>query len=132
MGDAITDAVFTLGGWPLPTVARHGVASGLQLADFDLSPQAPYLTVKRNYQNLDAFNRSFLAVPNLLFTRPFRVAGPIGTQVKALQTCLRQQLDALQEGRFQAAWKEIRDVDNQSGVPRFATDAAVAAKATKP
>lgn len=83
--------------------------------------QAPYLTVKRNYQNLGAFNRSFLAVPNLLFTRPFKPAGPIGTQVRALQTCLPQKLDALQEGRFQAAWKEMKDPDNVLGLLRWRT-----------
>jgi TRAP-type uncharacterized transport system substrate-binding protein len=126
-------AVFTLGGWPLPAVVRHGAAAGLQLAEFDLGAQAPYLTVKRNYQNLDAFNRSFLAVPNLLFTRPFRVSGPAGTQVRALQTCLRQKHYSLQEGRFQAAWKEIKDPDNVLGLPRFGAAAPTgAAKAAKP
>ena len=64
-------AVFTLGGWPLPSVARHKLASGLMLAEYDLEPRPPYLVVKRNYQDLDAFNRNFLAVPNLLVTRPF-------------------------------------------------------------
>lgn len=123
-------AVFTLGGWPLPSVARHGVATGLQLVEFDLTAQAPYLTVKRNYQNLDAFNRTFLAVLNLLFTRPFKPAGPLGTQVTALQGCLRDKLDALQEGRYQAAWKEIKDLDNAYGVQRYASAAAAPARRT--
>ena len=125
-------AVFTLGGWPLPSVARHTVSAGLVLVDFDLAPQTPYVVVKRNYQKLDAFNRSFLAVPNLLVTRPFKSTGAIGKQVAALQTCLRQHLDELQEGRFQAAWKEIKDPDNTFGVTRFSSGAtsktAVAAK----
>lgn len=112
-------AVFTLGGWPLPTVARHTVANGLALVDFDLSPQAPYLTVKRNYQKLDAFNRTFLAVPNLLLTRPFKVSGVIGKQVLALQACLRGRLEELQEGRYQSAWKDVKDPDNTLGAPRY-------------
>ena len=109
-------AVFTLGGWPLPTVARHTIAAGLTLVEFDLSPQAPYVVVKRNYQKLDAFNRTFLAVPNLLLARPFKVSGAIGKQVIALQGCLRQRLDELQEGRYQAAWKEVKDIENTYGV----------------
>ncbi len=125
-------AVFTLGGWPLPSVARHTVASGLVLADFDLTPQSPYVAVKRNYQKLDAFNRSFLAVPNLLVTRPFKTAGPIGHKVSALKTCLRQQMDALQEGPYQPGWKEIKDLDNTHGVASFPAATHVAAKAVKP
>lgn len=126
-------AVFTLGGWPLPTVARHSVATGLVLAEFDLSPQSPYITVKRNYQKLDAFNRTFLAVPNLLLTRPFRPTGAIGKQVGTLQACLRQHLDELQEGRYQSAWKDIKDPDNTYGVPRYpGTSTAPVARSLKP
>ena len=126
-------AVFTLGGWPLPSVARHTVSAGLVLVDFDLAPQTPYVVVKRNYQKLDAFNRSFLAVPNLLVTRPFKSTGAIGKQVATLQTCLRQHLDELQEGRFQAAWKEIKDPDNTFGVTRFSSGAtSKTAAAAKP
>lgn len=122
-------AVFTLGGWPLPTVARHTVANGLVLVEYDLPPQAPYIIVKRNYQKLDAFNRSFLAVPNLLLTRPFRSSGALGQQVKALQACLRQNLDELQEGRYQAAWKDVKDPDNSHGVAMFTAKAPVATAA---
>lgn len=125
-------AVFTLGGWPLPTVARHTVSAGLTLVEFDLSPQAPYVVVKRNYQKLDAFNRTFLAVPNLLLTRPFKAGGAIGKQVSVLQSCLRQRIDELQEGRYQAAWKEIKDVDNTYGVAAVTTRPAQNAKAAKP
>ena len=125
-------AVFTLGGWPLPTVARHTVANGLVLAEFDLTPQSPYITVKRNYQKLDAFNRTFLAVPNLLLTRPFRTTGAIGKQVGTLQVCLRQHLDELQEGRYQSAWKDIKDPDNTYGVARLsALPSTPVARSTK-
>jgi TRAP-type uncharacterized transport system substrate-binding protein len=113
-------AVFTLGGWPLPAVSRHDRGSGLQLVDFDPTPQPPYVTVKRNYQNLDAFNLNFLGVPNLLVTRPFKAGGAMANRVRTLGACLRQHLDELQEGRFQAGWKEIKDPDQVYGVTRFA------------
>jgi TRAP-type uncharacterized transport system substrate-binding protein len=113
-------AIFTLGGWPLPSVARHKTGSGLQLAEYDLAPQAPYLSVKRNYQDLDAFNLKFLGVPNLLVTRPFRSGGAMAGRVAALQHCLRQHLDELQEGRYQPAWKEVKDSTQHHGVAPFA------------
>jgi hypothetical protein len=113
-------AVFTLGGWPLPSVARHKYGSGLMLAEFDLEPRKPYLVVKRNYQDLDAFNRSFLAVPNLLVARPFRVGGAANQRVASLQACLTQHLDELQEGHYQPTWKEIKDLGELHGVAAFA------------
>ena len=109
-------AIFTLGGWPLPAVARHRVGSGLALVDYDLPPLAPYLAVKRNYQELDAFNLSFLAVPNLLVARQFRAGGAMAARVATLQTCLRQQLDRLQEGRYQPGWKEVKDATLTFGI----------------
>jgi len=112
-------AVFTLGGWPLPSVARHKLASGLMLAEYDLEPRPPYFVVKRNYQDIDAFNRNFLAVPNLLVTRPFRAGGPASKRVATLQTCLVQHLDELQEGHYQPVWKEIKDLNNLHGVAAF-------------
>lgn len=112
-------AVFTLGGWPLPSVARHKYGSGLMLAEYDLEPRAPYLLVKRSYQSLDAFNRNFLAVPNLLVTRPFRPGGAAHQRVADLQACLTQRLDELQEGHYQPTWKEIKNVSELYGVAPF-------------
>jgi TRAP-type uncharacterized transport system substrate-binding protein len=109
-------AVFTLGGWPLPAITRLPSNGGLMLADYDLVPPAPYFKVKRNYQNLDAFNLNFLGVPNLLVSRAFKAGGSMGTLVGALRTCLREHLDELQEGRYQAAWKEIKDPGATYGV----------------
>jgi hypothetical protein len=77
------------------------------------------LVVKRNYQNLDAFNMRFLGSPNLLVTRPFKPNGEMGKRVAALQSCLLKHLDELQEGRFQAAWKEIKAPSDTLGVPRY-------------
>jgi TRAP-type uncharacterized transport system substrate-binding protein len=113
-------AVFTLGGWPLPAVSRHGLDSGLQLVDFDLAPQKPYVPVKKNYANLGAYNLNFLGVPNLLVTRPFKPGGAMANRVSALGACLRQHLDELQEGQFRPGWKEIKDTDEVYGVRRFA------------
>jgi hypothetical protein len=112
-------AIFTDGGWPLPSIARLKGDSGLQLVDFNLTPKAPLLVVKRNYQNLDAFNVRFLGSPNMLVTRPFKPNGEMGRRVAALQSCLLKHLEELQEGRFQAAWKEIKMPTDTLGVSRF-------------
>jgi hypothetical protein len=121
-------ALFTLGGWPLPNVSRLKTANGVQLVSFNLKPPIPYLAVKRNYQNLDAFNFNFLAVPNVLLTRPFKPGGPIAAKVATLQSCLKQQLDALQEGRYQPSWKEIKDVSASYGVTAFAASTKLVSK----
>ncbi len=117
-------AVLTLGGWPLPVVARQRLASGLMLADFDLQPNAPYAVVRRSYQSLDAFNLRFLAAPNVLVTRPFKPDGTVWRRVNALQRCVLQRLDELQEGRYQPAWKEVKDVSATYGLPPFPAAAA--------
>lgn len=114
-------AVFTLGGWPLDVVSRHGLDSGLQLVDFDPTLQPPYVTVKRNYETLDAFNLNFLGVPNLLVTRPFKPGGAMANRVSTLSACLRQHLDDLQEGSFQPGWKDVKEPDQVYGVTRFAS-----------
>jgi hypothetical protein len=117
-------AVFTLGGWPLPAVAQHRVGSGLMLADFDLQPNAPYVVTTRSYPNLQAYNLRFLAAPNVLVTRPFKADGTVWRHVAALQRCLAARLDELQEGRYQPAWKEIRDVSATYGLRPFGTNVA--------
>lgn len=112
-------AVFTLGGWPLPAVAQHRIGSGLMLADFDLQDSAPYAVVTRSYPNLQAYNLRFLAAPNVLVTRSFKADGTAWRRVSALQRCLATRLDELQEGRYQPAWKEIRDVRATYGLKSF-------------
>ena len=104
----------------LPSIARLKGDSGLALVEFNLTPKSPFVVVKRNYQNLDAFNTRFLGSPNLLVTRPFKPNGEMGKRVAALQACLLKHLEELQEGRFQAAWKEIKSPMDIPGVPRFA------------
>src|SRR5258705_113548 len=95
----------------LEAVMRHCPDSGLQLVNFDLAPQKPYEPVKKNYANLGAYNLNFLGVPNLLVTRPFKPGGAMANRVSTLGTCLRKQLDELQEGQnFKPGWKEIKDL----------------------
>ena len=112
-------AIFTDGGWPLPSIERLKSNSGLALVEYDMVPQSPLVVVKRNYQNLDAFNMRFLGSPNLLMTRPFKPGGELGKRVAALQSCLLSHLDELQEGHFQAAWKEIKAPADTYGIVRF-------------
>jgi TRAP-type uncharacterized transport system substrate-binding protein len=112
-------AVFTDGGWPLPSITRFKGDSGLMLVEYDLPAPPPLVVVKRNYQNLDAFNFRFLGSPNLLVTRPFKPGGELGKRVAALQSCLLRHLNELQEGRFQAAWKEIKAPMDTLGIARF-------------
>lgn len=112
-------AIFTDGGWPLPSISRHQTNSGLMLVEYDLPVKEPFIAVKRNYENLDAFNFNFLGIPNLLVTRPFKSNGDSGKRVAALQRCILNHLDELQEGRFQAGWKEIKTPMNTLGIARF-------------
>ena len=112
-------AIFTAGGWPMPNITRHKKDSGLVLMEYDQKLPAPFVMVKRNYQNLDAFNFSFVSTSNLLLTRPFKPTGDMARKMGALQSCLMRNLDNLQEGRFSAAWKEIKNPTDTLGVARF-------------
>lgn len=124
-------AVFTTGGWPYPAVSRNAATSGLMLADYDLSAQPPFSVAKRNYTKLDAYNRNFLAAPNLLLTRPFKPAGEKGKLVTALQSCLLSHLDELQEGAYHAVWKEIKNPMDTLGVSRWDAKGGTAQPSTK-
>jgi hypothetical protein len=46
----------------------------------------------------------------------------MGKKVAALQRCLISKLNILQEGRFHAAWKEIKSPYDTMGVSRFNGD----------
>jgi hypothetical protein len=113
-------AIFTTGGWPYPPVARLDTNSGQMLADYDLAPQAPFVATKRNYPKLGVFNQSFLSATNLLLSRPFKPGGERGKMVAALQKCVIQHLDELQEGPYHAAWKEIKTPLDTLGVTMIA------------
>jgi hypothetical protein len=90
------------------------------LVEFDLPAPPRFTIVQRTYQNLDSFNNKYLGSPNMLVTRPFRANGDMGKKVAALQSCLIRHLDELKEGRFQAAWKDVKDPLNTLGIARFA------------
>ncbi len=113
-------AVFTDGGWPLPSIAGRLPTSGLSLVEFDLPAPPRFTIVQRTYQNLDSFNNKYLGSPNILVTRPFKASGDMGKKVTTLQSCLIRHLEELKEGRYQAAWKDVKDPFNTLGVARFA------------
>jgi TRAP-type uncharacterized transport system substrate-binding protein len=117
--DNQVQAIFTDGGWPLPSIASRLPTSGLALVEFDLPAPPRFTIVQRTYQNLDSFNNKYLGSPNILVTRPFKASGDMGKKVATLQSCLLRHLDELKEGRFQAAWKDVKDPLNTLGIARF-------------
>jgi TRAP-type uncharacterized transport system substrate-binding protein len=121
-------AVFTDGGWPLPSIANRLPSSGLSLVEFDLPAPPRFSIVQRTYQNLDSFNNKYLGSPNMLVTRPFKASGAMAKKVATLQNCLIRHLEDLKEGRFQAAWKDVKDPLNTMGVTRFSPAAPEKAK----
>lgn len=112
-------AMLSSGGWPSGPIQKLKRDSGLRLIQFDVAVQPPYQLVKKNYENLDAFNHGFLAAPNLLVTRPFSASGALGRNVGALQTCIQKNLINLQEGKFEPAWRDVKNAADTYGWPRF-------------
>ena len=112
-------AILTLGGRGMPVIGDLRSDAGLMLADFDGNAAPPYRIVKHTYQNLAAYNVAFLAVPNLLVTRPFKLTGVYGQRVVDLHRCLVKHLDELQEGHYSPGWKEIKDLSDTRGVQPF-------------
>ena len=113
-------AIFSTSGWPSGPVQRLKRNSGLILVKFDMPVRPPYQIVKKNYENLDTFNHSFLAAPNLLVTRAFSASGVNGRAVATLQNCIQKNLVNLQEGQFEPAWPEVKNLSDTFGWPRFA------------
>jgi hypothetical protein len=64
----------------------------------------------------------------LLVTRPYKAGGAMSTKVAALQSCIRQHLDDLQEGRYQPVWKEIKDTTATYGVVAMQTSNKLSTK----
>jgi hypothetical protein len=112
-------AMFSTSGWPSGPIQKLRRDAGVRLIPFDLAVQPPYQLVRKNYENLDAFNQPFLAAPNLLVTRPFSATGANGKAVATLQACIQKNLITLQEGRFEPAWREVKDTTSTFGWPRF-------------
>jgi TRAP-type uncharacterized transport system substrate-binding protein len=112
-------ALFSTSGWPSGPVQKLKRDSGLRLVQFDMALQPPYQLVKKNYENLDTFNHAFLAAPNLLVTRAFSASGVNGRAVATLQSCIQKNLLNLQEGQFEPAWRDVRNLQDTFGWPRF-------------
>jgi TRAP-type uncharacterized transport system substrate-binding protein len=112
------DAVFSTSGWPNGPIAKLKRESGLILVNFDHAGPSEK-TVKKNYANLGAYDVPFLTAPNLLVTRPFSAKGPNGKNVAALQACILKNLSALQEGRFEPGWQEVKTPTDTAGWTRF-------------
>jgi TRAP-type uncharacterized transport system substrate-binding protein len=113
-------AMFSTSGWPSGPVQKLKRDSGLRLIQFDMAVQPPYQLVKKNYENLDTFNHAFLAAPNLLVTRPFTASGTNGRAVSTLQTCIQKNLINLQDGQFEPAWRDVKNLTDTFGWSRFA------------
>lgn len=113
-------AMFSTSGWPSGPIQKLKRDSGLRLIQFDMAVQPPYQLVKKNYENLDTFNHAFLAAPNLLVTRPFTASGTNGRAVSALQNCIQKNLINLQEGQFEPAWRDVKNLTDTFGWSRFA------------
>lgn len=113
-------ALLSTSGWPSGPVQKLKRDSGLRLMQFDMPVQPPYQIVNKNYENLDAFNHAFLAAPNLLVARPFTVSGTNGRALATLQSCIQKNLIRLQEGQFEPAWRDVRNLSDTYGWTRFA------------
>ena len=117
-------ALLSTSGWPSGPIQKLKRDAGVRLMQFDLPVQPPYQLMRKNYENLDAFNHAFLAAPNLLVTRAFAPTGVKGRAVAELQACIRKNLVNLQEGDFEPAWREVKDLQGSHDWPRISTTAS--------
>lgn len=118
-------AAFSVSGWPSGSIKNLKQNSGLTLVPFDASMAVNAYSVRPiNYKGLGVYNNNALGVANVLFTRAFK--GEKATEVAKLKQCLTSNLLDLQEGDFEPAWNEIKNLDNTYDVPRFNASAASA------
>ncbi len=123
-------AAMSVSGWPSGSIAPLKQDSGLTLVPFDVPANNPQYVVRSiNYKGLGVYNNNALAVPNVLFTRPFK--GDKAQEVAKLRQCLTEKLQDLQEGNYQPAWNEIKSLSNTYDVPKFGGSQASAAKGKK-
>ncbi len=116
-------AMFTVSGWPSGTVNKLHSSDNLTLVPFDVVINSPYLVRPVNYKNLGVYNVATVAVPNVLMTRPFKAGGEKATMVSRLKSCLKTNMVKMQEGSYQAAWKEAKDIENVYGWNKFQSSA---------
>ena len=112
-------AMFSTSGWPSGPVSHLKRGGGLKLVEYDMRAPAPYQVTSRNYENLGAFRVPFLTSPNLLVSRPFKSGGASARAVATLQGCLQKNLGNLQDGRYEPAWSEVKNVGESYGWARF-------------
>lgn len=111
-------ATLSVSGWPSGALKNLKQNSGLTLVPFDMALNgAGYGVRPINYKGLGVYNNNALAMPNVLFTRPFK--GEKAGEVSKLRSCITSKLQELQEGDFEPAWNEIKDPSSTYGVPRF-------------
>lgn len=110
-------AVFSVSGWPMPDLKDLSPDSGLTLVPFDLPISEPYKVKGLNYKSLAVYNINSLAVPNVMFTRPF--TGQRAANVAALQSCIVSNMSELKEGKYQPGWNEINLSTEFSGLAKF-------------
>lgn len=122
-------AAVTVSSWPSGSVKKLNQSAGLTLVPFDatLPNGSSYGVRSLNYKNIGVYNNNSLAIQNLLFTRPFK--GEKAQEVAKLKACIVKNLENLQEGDYQPAWNEIKNIEDTFGVPKF--NANTKAKASK-
>ena len=113
-------AAWSVSGWPSGPVSSLGSGDGLTLVPFDLMANTPYNVKPVNYKNLGVYNVQVLGIPNVLMTRPFK--GEKVAMVSKLKGCIKTNMVKLQEGSYQPAWKEVKDVENTYGWAKFQGD----------
>jgi TRAP-type uncharacterized transport system substrate-binding protein len=112
-------AMMTVSGWPSGPVSGLNSGENLTLVPFDVVINPPYLVKPVNYKNLGVYNVAAVGVPNVLMSRPFKAGGEKATMVSRLKNCLKSNMVKMQEGSFQAAWKEAKDIENVYGWNKF-------------
>ena len=110
-------AVFSVSGWPMPALKELSPDSGLTLVPFDLPISDPYKVKGLNYKSLAVYNINSLAVPNVMFARPF--TGQRAAAVAALQSCIISNMSELKDGKYQPGWNEINMSAEFPGLTKF-------------
>jgi hypothetical protein len=117
-------AAMSVSGWPSGPISQLTSSGGLTMIPWDLMANMPYSVKPLNYKGLGVYNVNSLAIPNVLMTRPFK--GTKVAEVSKLKACLKNALLDLQEGSYQPAWKEIKDMENVYGWNKFSPAATTA------
>lgn len=126
----VVAAAMSVSGWPSGPVKSLNANSGLTMVPFDLpSPNGQFSVKPLNYKSIGVYNSNALAMPNVLFTRPFR--GEKAEQVAKLKGCLSAHLADLQDGDYEPAWNQVNNLDGTYGLPGVALGSAANAPKKK-